>query len=89
MDVKEAIKQLGELRDGTQRAIDGHGMVYANGERIVLAKYSQALGTAINALTGHAPGPVPTCLLPWPTRHAQNDCGTMTGVCLCATWGGC
>lgn len=57
MDVKEAIKQLGELRDGTQRAIDGHGMVYDNGERIVLAKYSQALGTAINALAGHAPEP--------------------------------
>ena len=57
MDVKEAIKQLGELRDGTQRTIDGHGMVYANGERIVLAKYSQALGTAINALAGHAPEP--------------------------------
>ena len=57
MDVKEAIKQLGELRDGTQRAIDGHGMVYANGERIVLAKYSQALGTAINALAGHTPDP--------------------------------
>lgn len=57
MDVKEAIKQLGELRDGTQRTIDGHGMVYANGERIVLAKYSQALGTAINALAGHAPDP--------------------------------
>lgn len=57
MDVKEAIKQLGELRDGTQRAIDGQGMVYANGERIVLAKYSQALGTAINALAGHAPDP--------------------------------
>lgn len=57
MDVKEVIKQLGELRDGTQRAIVGHGMVYANGERIVLAKYSQALGTAINALTGHTPDP--------------------------------
>lgn len=32
-------------------------MVYANGERIVLAKYSQALGTAINALAGHTPDP--------------------------------
>ena len=81
MDVKEAIKQLGELRDGTQRAIDGHGMVYANGERIVLAKYSQALGTRRI--------PVLTYRLPWPTRLEQSGCGTMTGVCLYATWGGC
>lgn len=55
MDVKEAYKLLGELRNGTQRAIIGDGMVYDNGERIVLAKYSQALGVAINALAGHAP----------------------------------
>lgn len=72
MDVKEAIKQLGELRDGTQRAIDGHGMVYDNGERIVLAKYSQALGTAINALAGHAPEPS-AAVSPTPADEARAE----------------
>ena len=55
MDAKEAYKLLGELRDSTQEVLNGDGIVNGDDERVKVAKYSQALGTAINALAGHAP----------------------------------
>ena len=55
MDAKEAYKLLGELRDSTQEVLNGDGIVNGDDERVKVAKYSQALGTAINSLAGHAP----------------------------------
>ena len=57
MDAKEAYKLLGELRNSTQEVLNGDGIVNGDDERVKVAKYSQALGMAINALTGHAPEP--------------------------------
>ena len=55
MDAKEAYKLPGELRDSTQEVLNGDGIVNGDDERVKVAKYSQALGTAINAFAGHAP----------------------------------
>ena len=55
MDVKEAYKLLGELRDSTQEVLNGDGIVNGDDERVKVAKYSQALGMAINAFAGYAP----------------------------------
>ena len=43
MDVKEAYKLLGELRDSTQEVLNGDGIVNGDDERVKVAKYSQAL----------------------------------------------
>lgn len=57
MDAKEAYKLLGELRDSTQEVLNGDGIVNGDDERVKVAKYSQALGMAINTLAGHVPEP--------------------------------
>lgn len=57
MDANEAYKLLGELRNGTQEVLNGDGIVNGDDERVKVAKYSQALGMAINTLAGHAPEP--------------------------------
>lgn len=55
MNIDEAYKLLGELRGSTQEALNGDGIVNGDDERVKVAKYSQALGMAINALAGHVP----------------------------------
>lgn len=55
MDAKEAYKLLGELRDSTQEVLNGDGIVNGDDERVKVAKYSQALGMAINAFAGYVP----------------------------------
>ncbi len=57
MDAKEAYKLLGELRNSTQEVLNGDGIVNGDDERVKVAKYSQALGMAINTLAGHVPEP--------------------------------
>ena len=57
MDAKEAYKLLGELRGSTQEVLNGDGIVNGYDERVKVAKYSQALGMAINAFAGYAPEP--------------------------------
>lgn len=57
MNIDEAYKLLGELRGSTQEALNGDGIVNGDDERVKVAKYSQALDVALNALTGHAPEP--------------------------------
>lgn len=52
MNVKEATKRLEELQAGTQEALNGACMVYADDERTMLAEYAQALDVALNALAG-------------------------------------
>ena len=55
MNIDEAYKLLGELRGSTQEALNGDGIVNGDDERVKVAKSSQALGMAINALAGHVP----------------------------------
>ena len=55
MNIDEAYKLLGELRGSTQEVLNGDGIVNGDDERVKVAKYSQALGMAINALAGHVP----------------------------------
>lgn len=57
MNAKEAYKLLGELRDSTQEVLNGDGIVNGDDERVKVAKYSQALGMAINTLARHVPDP--------------------------------
>ena len=57
MNIDEAYKLLGELRGSTQEVLNGDGIVNGDDERVKVAKYSQALGMAINAFAGYAPEP--------------------------------
>lgn len=72
MDAKEAYKLLGELRDNTQEVLNGDGIVNGYDERVKVAKYSQALGMAINAFAGDAPEPS-TDVLPALANEAQAE----------------